>query len=125
MDASWAMGRCLLVVEDDEFIRLALAELLEDVGFAVITAGSFREAAGLLQRPRAIDVVLLDQELGDGVGSALVPLVRQVMPEAKVVFVTGKEDARLSPTADALFRKDGRFDELLAFLLKLLPSHAL
>jgi DNA-binding response OmpR family regulator len=123
MDPTWAVGRCLLLVEDDALNRLALAGLLEEAGFAVVTAGSYTEAANLLQRPRAYDAVLLDEGLGDGSGSELIPLVRHWMPGTKVVFVTGEQYVKAELRVDAVFHKGGLFDDLLAFLFKLMPRH--
>ncbi|ABF91004.1 response regulator [Myxococcus xanthus DK 1622] len=124
METNWTFGRCLLLVEDDPSNRMTLSALLEDAGFAVVTAGSYSEAAGLLNRPRAYDAVLLDQSLGDGFGTGLIPLVRHHMPKTKVVFVTG-HDGKIDMPVDAVFRKGGHFDDLLAFLFKLLPQRPL
>ncbi len=124
MDASWTVGRCLLLVEDDEDNRLSMTALLEDAGFAVVTAASYAEAARLLQRPGGYDAVLLDQGLGDGQGTDLVPLVRRVLPRAKLVLVTG-EDNPPKVQVDGVFLKGELFDELLVFLWKLLPQQLL
>jgi DNA-binding NtrC family response regulator len=124
MDTTWTEGRCLLLVEDDASNRLTLSALLEDAGFAVVTANSFTEAARHLQRPGGYDAVLLDQGLGDGWGSDLVPLVRRTLPQAKLVFVTGGDTLPRAP-ADGVFRKGAHFDELLVFLWKLLPQRRL
>lgn len=121
METTGTEGRCLLLVEDDPSDRLTLATLLEDAGFAVVTAASYAEAARLLQRPGGYDAVLLDQGLGDGEGMDLIPLVRRVLPQAKLVLVTG---ARLEPRppVDGLFLKGALFDELLVFLWNVLPQ---
>ncbi len=124
MDASWTVGRCLLLVEDDEDNRLSMTALLEDAGFAVVTAASYAEAARLLQRPGGYDAVLLDQGLGDGQGTDLVPLVRRVLPRAKLVLVTG-DDSLPKVQVDGVFLKGELFDELLVFLWKLLPQQLL
>lgn len=124
METSWAFGRCLLLVEDDPSNRMTLAALLEEAGFAVVTAGSYAEAEKWLNHPRPIDAVLLDQSLGDGFGTGLIPLVRHHMPGAKVVFVTGADSAIDMPV-DAVFRKGDHFEALLAFLFKLLPQRPL
>jgi len=49
-----------LLVEDDESIRLALTDMLEDEGFAVTTAVNGREALDLLRRFAPPEVILLD-----------------------------------------------------------------
>ncbi len=68
--------------------------------------------------------MLLDQGLGDGQGTDLVPLVRRVLPRAKLVLVTG-EDNPPKVQVDGVFLKGELFDELLVFLWKLLPQQLL
>jgi len=121
MDTNWTEGRSLLLVEDDEDNRLSMRALLEDAGFAVVMVGSYAEAARLLQRPGGYDAVLLDQGLGDGKGTDLIPLVRQVLPGAKLVLVTGEDRLPRVPV-DGVFLKGRLFDELLVFLWRLLPQ---
>jgi CheY-like chemotaxis protein len=50
----------VLVVDDDDDVREALAELLLEDGFAVRTASDGREALGVLAEHGPVDVVLLD-----------------------------------------------------------------
>jgi two-component system chemotaxis response regulator CheY len=49
----------LLLVDDDEDLRISLAEALEEAGYAVIQAGNGEQALGLLERELP-DLVLLD-----------------------------------------------------------------
>jgi len=53
-------GTRLLLVEDDESIRLALTDMLEDEGFSVTTAGDGRDALAALRCGAPPDVILLD-----------------------------------------------------------------
>lgn len=68
------IGR-LLIVEDDESVRLALAEGLGLDGYAVATAGTIAEARERISQ-FAFDLVLLDANLPDGSGYALLREVR-------------------------------------------------
>ncbi|HUK20712.1 MAG TPA: response regulator [Gemmatimonadales bacterium] len=55
------MARAVLIVDDDEAIRTALAELVEESGFLVLTARNGQEALSLLERsPESPCVILLD-----------------------------------------------------------------
>ncbi|EAU66571.1 response regulator [Stigmatella aurantiaca] len=113
----------LLLVEDDPGNRMTLTMLLEDEGFAVVTADSFARATQLLSNAPRYDAVLLDSRLGDGDGRSLIPLVRRKLPDAKLVLVTGwLDEAGRCDLADAVFQKGKHFDELLACLARLLPS---
>jgi DNA-binding NtrC family response regulator len=89
------MTRQLLIIEDD----LALSEMLgmhfEDLGFAVTRAD--RAQAGLEQlRAGRFDLVLLDQQLPDGVGSELISLLLDPDPELPILMMTGKHDLELA-----------------------------
>jgi CheY-like chemotaxis protein len=120
METSGASGRSLLLVEDDPANWLTLSAVLEEAGFTVSVAESLAQATQLLeQRPR-YDAVLLDSVLGDGDGRALIPLVRERVPAAKLVLVTGQVAFDAPAAVDATFRKGAPVAELLACLERLL-----
>jgi CheY-like chemotaxis protein len=113
-----AMKRVLLV-DDDESQRVSLGILLDDEGFGVDVVASFGEGRASIEAPSAAyDVVLLDQHLGDGLGSSLVPLVRGRLPGAAVVLVGGSvtEKERQWPGVDAIVEKGAAFPDLLAVI---------
>lgn len=84
----------ILVVEDHEVIRDALAALLAGMsGMEVIgTASGIRDALPLLERHDP-DVVLADLSLGDGSGLELVRVVRRAHLSGRVVILTAFGDA--------------------------------
>lgn len=91
------MADTLFVVEDDPGNRLTLVAILEDEGFKVQEASSKAAAEAFLRGGETVDAVLLDQTLGDGFGTELVPLVREKHPKALVVLLSGSdhpEDAK-------------------------------
>ncbi len=51
------MKSCVLVVEDDVFIRLDVIDILEDAGFDVLEAGNADEAIRVLESRSGIDAV--------------------------------------------------------------------
>ncbi|XYH97681.1 response regulator [Sorangium sp. So ce1128] len=113
----------VLLVDDDEASRLVLAALLEDEGFEVDVAGSFAEAGRKLAAEGArYDLALLDRNLGDGRGTALLGPLRARLPGAKAVLLSGGDDEDLggAPPPDAAFSKGLDFPELLAQLRRLL-----
>jgi len=100
----------ILLADDDEGNRVTLAALLEDEGHLVDVAGSFAEASRALAT-ESYDVALLDQHLGDGLGSDLLPLARARL--ARVVFLSGSAEIEgLGP----VFLKGRPFGELLTLL---------
>jgi CheY-like chemotaxis protein len=114
----------LLLIDDDESNRITLALLLEDAGFEVAVAASLAEATTKLRTSSTDwDAVLLDSLLGDGQGCELVPLIRERVPSAKIVAVSGggvEEWARVR--IDAALPKGMRFAEFVKGLRALLPA---
>ncbi len=124
METSGAPQRSLLLVEDDPSNWLTLSAVLEEAGFAVTVAQSYAQAIQFLEAQPRYDAVLLDSTLGDGDGRALIPLVRQRMPAAKLVLVSGLEDPRTRASVDTVFQKGGDVAELLAGLERLLRGES-
>ncbi|WP_437675689.1 response regulator [Sorangium sp. So ce131] len=117
------MGNAVLLVDDDESSRFVLAALLEDEGFQVDVAGSFAAAGEALAAGGArYDLVLLDQNLGDGRGTDLLPAVRARLPGARVALLSGSggEDLDGAPPPDVVLAKGIDFPALLDALRGLL-----
>jgi DNA-binding response OmpR family regulator len=108
----------LLLIDDDESNRVILSILLEEAGFEVAVAASLNEAATTLRSASVgWDAVLIDAILGDGQGSELVPLIRERVPSAKIVAVSGgtvDEWSRVS--IDASLPKGMHFPEFVSGL---------
>src|SRR5947209_12920709 len=76
----------VLLIEDDEAVRFAMATLLVREGYLVLTAGGAHDAMSVLRRPlSAIDVVLLDVHLPDASGIDLCARVRELHPGMPVI----------------------------------------
>ncbi len=110
----------VLLVDDDDGPRLTLQALLEDEGFIVTDVSSSHDARRRISEP-GWDLVLLDEHIGDALGSALVPEIRAAAPAARVVIVSGSAENVVSE-ADAFFPKGGPFPELLALIEGLLQT---
>jgi CheY-like chemotaxis protein len=94
IDSERLKGRTVLVVEDEAMIAMMLEDMLADLGCAVIgPADGVAEALELATGPRAIDVALLDVNLGGRpvFEVADVLTARQV----PIVFSTGYGEAGL------------------------------
>lgn len=81
----------VLVVDDDPDTRSNLCDILELDHYQVETAGSVAE---VLQRASwdRISAILLDRRLPDGNALELLPRLRQWVPEASILIVTGYAD---------------------------------
>lgn len=114
----------LLLVDDSEPNRITSSALLEAEGFDVEVASSFASAhATIVASTAGYDLVLLDQHLGDGLGSDLVPVVREHSARSKIVVLTG--DASELPKrlqVEAVLIKGTDFDDVLTTLNRALGA---
>jgi len=78
----------LLLVDDDEAFRKALARELGRLGYEVATAGSGEEALHRFAE-REPEVVLLDLRLPDRDGLEVLASIREVSPGTDVIMLTG------------------------------------
>jgi CheY-like chemotaxis protein len=81
----------ILLVEDDEILRLTAAQHLKQAGYTVIAAGRSNEALDELDLGRQVDLAVIDVCMPKGQvnGLALARMARWRRPGLPVVFVTG------------------------------------
>ena len=85
--------RHVLIVDDERLVRWSLSERLRADGFAVTEASSVESAIEALAK--APDAVILDYQLPDGDGLAVLKRVRQSDPDLPVVMLTAHKDAEI------------------------------
>ena len=85
----------VLIIEDDPALNQILSLHFEDQGFTVFSADQC-EAGFEIARQESVDVILLDQQLPDGEGIALLPRLLAVRPKAGVIMMTGQHDLDLA-----------------------------
>jgi PAS domain S-box-containing protein len=88
-DAPEGLGETVLLVEDDASVRLLIAELLRDLGYACLEATDANEAIPILTSSQRLDLIITDVGLPGLNGRQLAELARQSRPDLKVLFVTG------------------------------------
>lgn len=81
----------VLLVEDEELIRINSADMLRELGHTVIEAGSGEEALTVI-RSSKVDVLITDVELPGISGVELADKTRELNPAIGVVFATGKDN---------------------------------
>jgi len=87
-----AANLSVLVVDDDSAVREVTAEILGELGYRVIEAGSGGEALHLLERGDRIDVMLVDFAMPGMNGAEVAREARARRPEVPILFVTGYAD---------------------------------
>ncbi len=98
----------LLIVDDEESIRTALARYLTQHGFEVTTAASGPEALAVLGRQK-ISAMLLDVRMPGTNGIDLVPQALEIEPNLAILMLTAVTDA----TTAALCMQRGAFEYLI------------
>jgi signal transduction histidine kinase/ActR/RegA family two-component response regulator len=85
------IGRKLsvLLIDDEELVRAATAEMIRDLGHSVIEAAGGAEALGRLDRGAAVDVVVTDYMMPGMDGRELAERIAKTRPEVPVLLITG------------------------------------
>lgn len=93
----------VLVVEDENLIRWAVAETLTDAGHRVIEAPDAATALRAVgQTSEPFDVVLLDFRLPDSDDLSLVEHIRQQAPSSAIVMMTAHGTQQTTEAAKVL-----------------------
>ena len=83
----------VLVVDDDDAVREVTADLLTELGYQVVEAGSGGAALDLFERNDAISAVVLDFAMPGMNGADLARELRARRPQVPILFATGYADA--------------------------------
>jgi two-component system, cell cycle sensor histidine kinase and response regulator CckA len=85
-----SQGGRILVVEDQEALRFAIQEILEESGYQVVTAVNGREAVTLFEAEHpTIDLVLSDMVMPEMGGMELLRTLQTIQPSTKMILCTG------------------------------------
>lgn len=82
-------GQSILLVEDDDSVRLINQEVLRELGYQVTVACTAEEALTQLQGLEQIDLLVTDVGLPGMNGRQLAEVVQQGKPRLPVLFLTG------------------------------------
>ena len=107
---------------DDQANALELRKLvLQKTGYRVLTATSARQALKIF-RENAVDVVLMEDVVGNTGSSVLVPQMKALKPEVPVALYSADRTESLEGLrfADMFITKLASIDELLCAIRRLL-----
>ncbi len=80
----------ILLVEDEDAVRMFGARALSNKGYTVLEAANAEEALEVINATeRKIDLIVTDVMMPGMDGHTLVQFVRQEMPDMKVIFISG------------------------------------
>jgi PAS domain S-box-containing protein len=85
-----ALGESVLVVDDEPTVRMLVAEVLADLGYAAIEASDGPAGLRVLRSDTRVDLLVTDVGLPGGMnGRQLAEAGRRSRPDLKVLFITG------------------------------------
>lgn len=79
----------ILLVDDEDLVRVGTAEMLRDLGHSVVAASSGAEALDLLRNHGDFDIVVTDYMMPQMDGAKLARQVQDTAPGLPVLIVTG------------------------------------
>jgi CheY-like chemotaxis protein len=77
----------ILLIDDDDQVRMLVKIALEDAGYRFITVDSGQQGLCLLQHQNA-DLILVDIFMPDMDGLELIPLLLKTRPASKIIAIT-------------------------------------
>ena len=104
----------ILVVEDDDATRYAIARTLDAAGFEVVQAHDFQDALPILEGKGQVDLLLVDLVMPGVNGFALARMGRMRRRDLKVVYVTGHDDVPVHEAIGPILRKPVMPETLVA-----------
>ena len=113
-------GRTVLVIDDEDLVRNVVARMIEDLGYAAVTAADGPSGLDVIDRQQ-IDAVLVDLTMPRMSGADVIAALRTKKPGLPVVLCTGYDRDRKGPVnADAYLPKPFRIEALEQTLTKIL-----
>ena len=113
----------ILLVDDEELVRVATADMLGDLGYEVIEANSGAEALRLLRLGDEPDLMITDYLMPGMNGVQLIENARAIAPAMQVMLITGYSTVAEGPGAlVARLAKPFRQADLAALVADLLTQ---
>lgn len=116
-------GRVLIVDDDDSF-RYAIAKLLTDAGFTAAEAPDYRRALEILEDKQPLALLLMDVVIPGVNGFALARMARMRHLGLKVIYVSAFDGIPTDEAIGPVLRKPIEPDALLGEVRKLLGDAA-
>lgn len=109
-----------LLVDDEELVRMSTADMLAELGYAIIEANSAEEAIRIMEGGTPIDIVVTDHLMPGMTGTDLARHLQLAQPQLPILLVSGYAelegiDAKL-PRLTKPFRKNELADTLTSLL---------
>jgi CheY-like chemotaxis protein len=114
-------SQTVLVIDDEDLVRDVVARMVEELGYATVTARDGKDGLAMLEQHQ-VDAVLVDLSLPQMSGADVVAAMRARRPDLPLIVCSGYDrDGRGPVAADAFLPKPFRIESLQRTLAKLLP----
>ena len=128
-DASRPRNAAVLIVEDEETLRLSVSQMLRSRGLTVLEAADGNAAINLIHSQGAeIGVLLLDVTLPGKSSLEVLELLQRVRPDARVILTSAFEwenvEGKLRGVRHNFIRKPYHLNELISLIRHALPPPA-
>ncbi|MGV8917025.1 MAG: response regulator [Pseudomonas sp.] len=112
----------ILVVEDDNIVRMLIVDVLEELDYTVFEAADAEAAlAQLSDDGNMIDLLMTDQGLPDMKGIDLAKAARKLRPTLPVLFASGYAETIEVPEGMHMIGKPFSIDQLRDKVKGILP----
>ena len=78
----------ILLIDDEESVRMVFQVALERAGYRVLTAESGKQGLRLLEH-QEVDLLFVDIFMPEMDGLELIPLLRKTRPASKIIAISG------------------------------------
>jgi len=112
------MPAIILLIDDEEIIRMTSGEILNELGYEVLSAASGDEGITILkEKNNSISLVILDMSMPGKSGLEIYREIKEFMPSMKVLLTSGyreeeKVEQMLEEAKDGFIQKPYTIDEL-------------
>jgi CheY-like chemotaxis protein len=117
----------ILVVEDDDIVRMLMVDVLEELDFRVLEADGWDPALAALSGQHPVDLLVTDVGLGDDQDRTGLDLAREALllrPGIPVLVASGYGNTLDLPKGAQLLSKPFTIDSLRDTVNALLPERA-
>jgi CheY-like chemotaxis protein len=107
--------RVILIVEDDQLLKLFTVDMVEEAGFLALQANSADDAVAILESRTDIALLLTDINMpGSMDGLKLAHAVRHRWPPIKIIVISGRVPGYGLPTGCRFFPKPYQTETLIS-----------
>jgi PAS domain S-box-containing protein len=112
----------ILLVDDEEVVRHATADMLREIGHEVIEAASATVALKLIEERPDIELVMTDYLMPGIRGSELIEQAREIRPDLKALLITGYARIASDQAGVARLAKPFRASDLAREIARILSD---